>query len=212
MLPPWAFPPALRRLRADAPPEVDAPGAGAVGRALARVIVTPPSQWAPSLTTSTWVLTLPLTRPVDDLEAPAAVDVTLVVAADDDVVRLDGALRAGLRADDQGSLALDLALRLAFDAEVAVADVLAVEARMGIDHRLVAPITATRELASWLCHISLTRQAIRIQVPDDVLRERLSGFVSRFDPKTMLASSGTAPATAWARSVACSCARAGSIA
>jgi len=43
------------------------------------------------------------------------VDVALVVAVDDHVVRLDGTAHAGLRADDQRALALDLALRLALD-------------------------------------------------------------------------------------------------
>src|SRR4029079_7355268 len=118
----------------------------------------------------------------------------------------DGASHARLRADDERPLALDLALRLPLDPEVTVADVLAVEARMRIDHRLVAAIIAARELASWLCHIHLTRQAIRIQVPDDILaREAVRlRFTLRSEDHALLTSSGTAPATVWARSVACS--------
>src|SRR5437762_6051646 len=76
-----------------------------------------------------------------DLEAPAAVDVALVVAVDDHVVRLDRGADARLGADDQRPLALDLALGLAFDAEVAIADVLPVEAGVGVDHALVAGVS-----------------------------------------------------------------------
>src|SRR5919108_39170 len=80
-----------------------------------------------------------------DLESTTAVHVALVVAVDDDVVGLDRAADAGLGADDQRPLAFDLSLRLALDPQVAIADVLPVEAGMGIDHALVAALIATRE-------------------------------------------------------------------
>jgi hypothetical protein len=54
----------------------------------------------------------------------------------------DTAPHASLGADDQRSLALDLALGLALDPQVAVGDILAVEASMGIDDALVAGVIA----------------------------------------------------------------------
>ena len=82
-----------------------------------------------------------------DLEATAAIDVALVIAVDDHVVRLDRAADSSLGADDERSLAFDLALRLALDPQVAVADVLPVEAGMGIDDALVAAIVTAGEFA-----------------------------------------------------------------
>ena len=97
-----------------------------------------------SLTTSTGVLMLPFTRPGRaDLEPPAAIDVALVVTVDDDVVGLDRAADASLRADDQRSLAFDFALCLALDPQVAVADVLAVEAGVRVDDVFIAPIVSS---------------------------------------------------------------------
>src|SRR5688500_7852977 len=82
-----------------------------------------------------------------DLEPAAAIDVTLVVAVDDDVVSLDRAPNAGLRADDQRPLALGLALCLALDAQIAVADVLSIETGVRVDDRLVATIRCSGEFA-----------------------------------------------------------------
>src|SRR5688500_13029990 len=82
-----------------------------------------------------------------DLEPAAAIDVTLIVAVDDDVVGLDRAPNAGLRADDQRPLALDLALCLALDAQIAVADVLSIETGVRVDDRLVATIRCSGEFA-----------------------------------------------------------------
>ena len=91
MLPPWAFSAALRRLRADAPPEVDALRERSGEHWLAR-------HRHASLPVGAFLddQHLGLDVALDaacgtDLEAATAVDVTLVVAADDDVVGLDGA-------------------------------------------------------------------------------------------------------------------------
>src|SRR6188508_1610009 len=82
-----------------------------------------------------------------DLESTAAIDVALVIAVDDHVMRLDRAADSSLWADDERSLAFDLALRLALDPQVAVTDVLPVEAGMGIDDALVAAIVTAGKFA-----------------------------------------------------------------
>src|SRR5687768_13854591 len=82
-----------------------------------------------------------------DLKAAAAIDVTLVIPVYDDVMSLDRAAHAGLRADDQRSLAFDLSLCLALDAQIAVAYVLAIETGVRVDDRLVAAIRRSGKFA-----------------------------------------------------------------